>query len=221
MLFLWWLLQISYFRKSIFLFQHITTMHIKTLPAFFIIIVLIFSISACNSNVHKTSLNPEKDTIVNTDAFPADSFAFYEKILIKDSLNTQLHMDIAINYYAEKQFDKAIEHFMAVCRMDNKNAEALITLGNVYFDTEQNEKAIIYYEKALALDPKNVNVRCDLATSYLNIKNTEKSYSLLKENIKMAPKHAQSHHNLSVVYTQMGKAKEADAEMKTFNELSK
>ncbi|MFZ4400555.1 MAG: tetratricopeptide repeat protein [Bacteroidales bacterium] len=196
-------------------------MYNKFSTSFYFIISLVFLISACNNEVQKTIVNPGNEVNHTIDAFPADSFAFYENVLIKDSLNKDLHLAIATNYYAEKQFDKAIEHLLTVCRLDAKNLIACITLGNIYYDTKQDEKAIMFYEKALLLDQENVNVRCDLATSYLNLKNAEKSLILLKENIKMEPKHAQSHHNLSLVFSQLGKTKEAEAEMKIFNELNK
>ena len=91
----------------------------------------------------------------------------------------------------------------------------------MYYDTDQYDNAITYYEKALALNDKNVDVRCDLATCYLNEKKTDQAYKLLKKNLDINPNHAQSHHNLSVVYGQMGKTKEAEAELKIFNSLQK
>ncbi|MEI6696474.1 MAG: tetratricopeptide repeat protein [Bacteroidota bacterium] len=187
---------------------------------YFILPALFLAFSACNTDTQNTAMNPDKDSVAQSNVFAADSFAFYENVLKSDSLNTELHFALAINYYTEKQFEKAIEHLLIVCRIDHKNTEALITLGNIYYDAEQNDKAIETYEKLLQLDDKNVNVRCDLATSYLNNKDIQKSFRLLTENIKIAPNHAQSHHNLSVVYSQMGKTKEAEAEMKIFNKLS-
>ena len=91
----------------------------------------------------------------------------------------------------------------------------------MYYDSEDYANAVKYYEKELVLDPNNVNVRCDLATCYLNMKKPQVSLSLLKKNLTINPNHAQSHHNLSIVYTQLGKTKEADAEMAVFNSLSK
>jgi tetratricopeptide (TPR) repeat protein len=187
---------------------------------FLIITPLIFSLFACNSNKPIESTIP-KDLNINNDVFPQDSFNYYEKALSEDSLNIDLRIALATNYYAKKQFDKAIDHLLLVHRFDNKNIEAIITLGNIYYDSEQNEKAIEYYEKALVFDKENVNVRCDLATCYLNLKNPEKARILLKKNIEINYNHAQSHHNLSVVYSQLGKTKEAEDEMKIFNSLNK
>lgn len=184
-------------------------------------LLMTFFFSACNSNQQTEKNNQNKGSIGNTDAFSADSFAFYENILINDSLNTELRTALASNYYADKNFKKAINHLLIVCQIDDKNIESFILLGNIYYDVEQNENAIEYYEKALALDDKNVDVRCDLATCYLNIEKPEQACALLKQNIAIDNNHAQSHHNLSVVYTQLGKAKEAEDEMKIYNNLVK
>ncbi|MCX6230110.1 MAG: tetratricopeptide repeat protein [Bacteroidetes bacterium] len=181
--------------------------------------ILILGFSACKN---KSDVKPNIVTIKQNavDMFPADSFAIYEKELIKDSLNIEMRIMLANNYYVKKQFDNAIYHLKIVSTLDEKNENALILLGNIYYDIEQSDKAIIYYEKALKLNDKNVNVRCDLATSYLNIKNPEKACSLLKKNIQINYNHAQSHHNLSIAYKQLGKTKEAEEELKIFNKLA-
>jgi tetratricopeptide (TPR) repeat protein len=185
------------------------------------VVTLLFVFAACDQNkpVVPEGMNNVQNT--GTTAFPQDSFAYYENILVKDSMNVELRMALATNYYSERLFEKAIDHLLKVVRIDSKNKEALTTLGNVYYDAGQNENAVIYYEKLLALDNKNVNVRCDLATCYLNLKQPEKSLSLLKKNLEIDPNHAQSHHNLSVVYGQLGRTKEAEEQMKVFNSLKK
>lgn len=186
-----------------------------------IVICLIIAFSACNSNKQDPSVRPGRGLNDSSDAFTADSFAYYENVLIKDSSNTALRIALATNYYAGKQFDKAIGHLLKVYRNNSKNMEVLITLGNVYYDAEQYKEAVNFYEKALSLDNKNTNVRCDLATCYLNLKNPDKACTLLKTNIEMDHNHAQSHHNLSVVYNQLGKTKEAEEEMNIFNKLTR
>jgi tetratricopeptide (TPR) repeat protein len=192
----------------------------KYLPGLIIIICLFLSFSSCHNNRNNTPANSAKGLNDSTDAFTADSFAYYENALAADSFNSALRMALATNYYAEKQYNKAIEHLLKVFRNNKNNPEVIITLGNVYYDSDQYEKAIVFYEKVLVTDSKNVNVRCDLATCYLNIKKPEKACTLLKKNIEIDSDHAQSHHNLSVVYSQLGKTREAEEEMKLFNKLS-
>lgn len=52
-----------------------------------------------------------------------------------------------------------------------------------------------------------------MATCYLNLKNVEIALKILLENTKIDYNHAQTHHNLSIVYSKLGKPKEASAEM--------
>jgi Tfp pilus assembly protein PilF len=194
----------------------------RTFGVLFFLIALTVIFVACNQN---RPVVPEKVVANNPNqmgaGFSSDSFAYYENELAKDSLNIDLRLALATNYYAERLFEKATDHLLRVIRQDPKNMEALVTLGNVYYDAGQDANAVKYYEKALQLEPKNVNVRCDLATCYLNMKQPEKSLTLLKKNLEIDPNHAQSHHNLSVVYEQLGKTKEAEEQMKVFNSLKK
>jgi Tfp pilus assembly protein PilF len=182
------------------------------------IIALIIASFGCKN---KTDVKPNIISIRHdaADNFPADSFALYEKELSTDSLNIEMRLMLANNYYVKKQFDNAIYHLKIAVSIDDKNETALVLLGNIYYDIEQSDKAVIYYEKALKINDKNVNVRCDLATSYLNLKDPEKACSLLKKNIQINYNHAQSHHNLSIAYKQLGKIKEAEAEEKIFHQL--
>ncbi|MFH0864938.1 MAG: tetratricopeptide repeat protein, partial [Bacteroidota bacterium] len=152
------------------------------------IFILGLCISSCNSGENKKKIK------IPTEASSVDSFPIYEEMLEKDSLNIGIRTTLAQNYYAVKQYEKAVFHFMIIYNTDSKNLTAIINLGNLYYDTAEDEKAIGFYEKALVIDSTNTNVRCDMATCYLNLKQPQKALTLLKTNIKMDYNHAQSHH---------------------------
>jgi len=196
-------------------------MNLKTLLSSVILISIVVLLIACDNSLKIVPVEINPVNTVKSNSFTTDSFAYYESILKKDSLNISLRLALATNYYVDKKYDKTLENLRIVYRIDNKNIQALTGLGNVYYDTEDYLNAVKYYEMELKLDPNNVDVRCDLATCYLNLKKPEVSLSLLKKNISINPGHAQSHHNLSVVYNQLGKTKEAAEEMSVFNSLSK
>jgi tetratricopeptide (TPR) repeat protein len=149
-----------------------------------------------------------------------NNFNTIEESLLKDSLNTNVRLDLASKYYTQQNFEKALFHFLKVSEIEPKNLIALINIGNIYYDTQVFDKAIIYYDKALTIDNNNINVKCDKATCYLNSNMPDKAIEILKENIKQDYNHAQSHHNLSVIYRQLGKNKEADEELLIFNKLN-
>jgi|GEM_PF-909329 len=179
-------------------------------------LVLFFS---CNTSEPAITNNSNTQAISPAEQSPVDYFTSSENMLEQDSLNVELRSKLAIQYYSVKNYDRAIYHLLIVQEIDKKNLPALIYLGNAYYDTQQNEKAIEFYEKAIAIDNKNIGVRCDLATCYLRINLPKKTIKILNENIKMNYNHAQSHYNLSIVNKQIGKNKEADDEMKIYNQL--
>jgi tetratricopeptide (TPR) repeat protein len=185
-----------------------------------VVCVSFIALISCNSNERVEAYHPAAQTKDIVRSSVSDSIAIYEKTLQADSLNAGLRNKVAALYYASDQFDKGIYHFTRVCRSEPKNLTALTGLGNIYYDSKNYEQAVAYYEKALSVDKKNTNVRCDLATCYLNMDMPEKALKLLKENIAIDNNHIQSHHNLSVVYSKLGRQKEADEELAIYNKLS-
>jgi len=192
---------------------------VKILFSFSLFTLLMVS---CNNSELKVTSEKKQSSEASQQIMPSismDSPEILETALKTDSLNVDTRLKLAAQYYANKNFDKALYHNQIVNRIDKKNIAALFNLGNVYYDTQQDESAIKYYEKFLELDKSNINVRCDLATCYMNLNNTAKAINLLRENIKLDNKHLQSHHNLSIILKQAGKTAEAEEEMKIYNNL--
>ncbi|NVO19317.1 MAG: tetratricopeptide repeat protein [Bacteroidetes bacterium] len=171
----------------------------------------------------KTSSKPSNEqtrtTGIQTQPLSLDDHTTYEKILAKDSLNTDARLKLAAYYYLNKDYNKALYHFLIVHTIDKNNMAALFNLGNINYDLEQNEEAIPYYEKFLAKDKSNYNVRCDLATCYIRLNKYDKAINLLKENIQANYNHLQSHFNLSYALKQSGKITEANEEMNVYQKL--
>jgi len=179
--------------------------------------------TSCNNSELKVS--SDKDQSIepsqqNSSSILLDSPKSYETMLETDSLNTDIRLKLAAIYYTNKNFEKAIYHYLIVNSIEKDNLAALFNLGNIYYDSQRNEEAIQYYERFLKLENNNSNVRCDLATCYMNINNTGKAISLLRENIKINFNHPQSHYNLSVMLKQTGKTAEADEELKIYNAMA-
>lgn len=195
-------------------------MSVKISGFFVTMSFIVLLLASCNNSELKVSSNPVQNTDplqMKDPSLAMDNPDSYELALKTDSLNINIRLRLAGQYYTNKNFDKALYHYLVVNSIDKKNLAALFNLGNVYYDTQQDQLAIKYYEKYLELDNSNSNVRCDLATCYMNLKNTNKAISLLRENIKINNNHPQSHYNLSVILKQAGKTAEADEEMKIYN----
>lgn len=199
-------------------------MLIKALRTVTYVCVAVFLFSSCTNSEPKGK-NNNVDANGNSaqqsfQPVAAESTESLENSLRTDSLNTEKRLKLAAAYYTNKEFEKAISHYLFINRRDKSNLAALFNLGNIYYDTQQNEQAIVYYEKFLELDKNNSNVRCDLATCYMNLKKTEKAIGILRENIKINNNHPQSHYNLSVMLKQTGKLAESETELTIYKNMT-
>jgi tetratricopeptide (TPR) repeat protein len=197
-----------------------------SINAFKILNALFFTalfMTSCNNSEHKVTSDKNQSTEATqqtSTTLSMESPESYEMILKTDSLNTEIRLKVAAIYYTNKNFDKAIYHYLIINKIDKDNMATLFNLGNIYYDTQRNEEAIKYYERFLKQDKNNSNVRCDLATCYMNLKNNDKAISLLRENIKIKYNHLQSHYNLSVILKLAGKTAEAEEELKIYTSMS-
>jgi tetratricopeptide (TPR) repeat protein len=198
-------------------------MKVKSLqfPALFCLIT--FFIVSCNNAGQKESKGKTQNVVIqqeNSESLSSNNIGVYEGMLKTDSLNTEIRLKVAAYYYLNKNFEKALAHYLAILQNDKNNLATLFNLGNIYYDIQQNEQAIKYYERLLALDENNSNVRCDLATCYMNLNNTSKAIAILRENIKLDTNHLQSHYNLSVMLRKTGKTVESEKELSIYNAMS-
>ena len=88
---------------------------------------------------------------------------------------------------------------LAALRVDAKNVETLVQLGNLYYDHQVFPEAIEYYTRVLELRPKDVNVRTDLGTAYWYSGFPEKAVAEYEKSLAVDPKHTNSLFNLGVV----------------------
>lgn len=177
---------------------------------------------SCNNTDVKTGQNKVQDTDIQqneTQSVTGENRTMYETALVTDSLNTDIRLKLAADYYLNKDLGKAQFHYLKIIGYDKNNMAALFNLGNISYDQQQFGQAIKYYEAFLEKDKNNSNVRCDMATCYLNLDNPQKAIQILKENIKLNTNHLQSHYNLSVILKQVGKTAEAEKEREIYNAL--
>lgn len=198
-------------------------MKVKSLQFLVLFCLITFLMVSCKNAGQKESKDKAQSVEIqqeSSESLSSNNIGVYEGMLKIDSLNTEIRLKVAAYYYLNKNFEKALSHYLVILQNDRNNLATLFNLGNIYYDMQQNEQAIKYYERLLALDKNNSNVRCDLATCYMNLNNTSKAIAILRENIKLDTNHLQSHYNLSVMLRQTGKTVEADKELSIYNAMS-
>lgn len=77
------------------------------------------------------------------------------------------YMEKGKNYFAEKNYEKAIIEFKNVMQIDPKFPEAYYNLGLVQEQNRDLQKAVANYQQALQLDPEYIDAKVRLARIYV------------------------------------------------------
>jgi tetratricopeptide (TPR) repeat protein len=88
---------------------------------------------------------------------------------------------------------------LAAVKLDPKNFDALVQLGNLYFDHKVYPEAITWYGKALELRPNDVNVRTDRGTALWYTGDAKGAVADYEKSLRADPQHIQTQINLGVV----------------------
>jgi tetratricopeptide (TPR) repeat protein len=73
-----------------------------------------------------------------------------------------------------RQFDKAIQLFDSLSRVDPYNKTIFFNLGNCYYDSKQFGKAIWAFEKVLKIDPRDGEATTNIELTFSKLKNGTK-----------------------------------------------
>lgn len=124
--------------------------------------------------------------------------------------------------YANRQYDEAIELFVKANQLRPDDYETMTALGNTYFDAGRYELAEKWYTTALAKKPDDVNVRTDLGLTYFfrTPRDIERAIKEFRAALQRDPNHVQTLINLTVVLTEKGDAKEAQATLAQLEKAS-
>lgn len=84
-------------------------------------------------------------------------------------------------------------------KVNPKDSETLIQLGNLYYDHQLFADSVPYYTRALEAQPKNVNVRTDMGTAYWYSGFPDKAVAEYEKSLTVDPNHANTLFNLGIV----------------------
>ena len=84
-------------------------------------------------------------------ATPMEGILKVREVAEKDSTNIYAQMMLGKGSLLSGQYDKALDRFLKVVRMDPKNLDACLLLGEVYERTGDKAKAISWYQQSLPL----------------------------------------------------------------------
>jgi tetratricopeptide (TPR) repeat protein len=82
---------------------------------------------------------------------PMEGILKIREVAEKDSTNVYAQMMLAKGSLMSGQYDKAIDRFLTVCRLEPGNLDAVLLLAEVYERTGERKKAVNWYQQSLPL----------------------------------------------------------------------
>lgn len=151
----------------------------------------------------------------------ADNFAFQKNLGIGLYRYAAMKQDAAIMVEAERILTRA-------ARLDVKDFDVLVALGNAEFDLgffkKENagfERARATYTKALEVKPNDLDVQTDLGLTYFLTEPSDyaKTAVTLEKVIAADPKHSRSMQFLVQSYTKLGRIADAEKTLAKLKEI--
>lgn len=123
------------------------------------------------------------------------------------------HFGMGVFHQKNKEFEKAVEEYNKVIKLDPDNAEVHINLGVIYKDKGDLDKAVEEYEKALAIDPHLEVGYNNLGVAYFLKGNYAEAIRHYQKAVEINPKNLESYVNLGIAY---GMQKRSDEAIRAF-----
>ncbi|HEY6211936.1 MAG TPA: tetratricopeptide repeat protein [Vicinamibacterales bacterium] len=150
----------------------------------------------------------------------AEARAIYEGILAKYPQAAQVEPLLARTYYAEKQYDKAIEHLRLAVQKDPSSIENKLLLGNILIEqghAEEGRQVLASVDDAAVKDPTTfVNVGIGL----LNQNKPDEALAYFEKAIARFPQSGDAYYYRALVRLRKEDRDGAKADLTKFLELA-
>lgn len=120
-----------------------------------------------------------------------------------------IHYLMALDYYRQKDFARAIERFQSALQLDPKFALAAYYLGLAKVRTGDVEGAIASFRHALELDPTNFSAAFNLGAAYLQKNLANEALGQFQRAVEINPDYALGYEALGELYLYQRRTDEA------------
>jgi Flp pilus assembly protein TadD len=112
---------------------------------------------------------------------------FYEKILIMDSLNAEVHNNLAVAYYYADSLDGAYDHLNIALELKKDYPEAINNMGYIYKVAGRYQDAVKLFMKAISLKPRYIFGLNNLGETYMLMKENENAIRVFQTVLEIDP----------------------------------
>jgi tetratricopeptide (TPR) repeat protein len=130
------------------------------------------------------------------------------------------HYHLANAYWSLLMWEPAKKEFLAELQNDPNNCEAHWKLGNIQLEQQSEpESALEEENKALAICPSSAAAHSERGRALLKMEHYQEAVEDLKQAAAAEPNDPRAHFMLAQAYRGLGRANEAQSEMRTFSKL--
>jgi len=138
----------------------------------------------------------------------SEAESHYTAALRIDPEYADVHYNMGLLLAAEGRFSEAIGHFYGALRLQPSQPGIYLGLGKAYAGSGDFAKALGFYNHALLLDPDNAEIQMMIGLSYGMQGNIEECITWLNKALVLRPAYAEAHYNLGVALAKTGKLDE-------------
>ena len=142
------------------------------------------------------------------------AFNLAQQAMTLDDSLSDAHSLLGYVYLWKREHQKAISETEKAVALEPNNADWLVCLGDILTWDERPDKALGLIKKAMRLNPKHPGPYLwSLGHSYFLMKQYEEAISSFKRALNINPNYHPSHFYLAASYSELGKNKEARAQI--------
>ena len=130
-------------------------------------------------------------------------------IALLKGLLPETRLDLALSYFANKNYVEAAQQFEELTRQEPNNVDFLFLLGQSYVDAKRYSDAIPPLTRVLTLQPNHVEAYATLGTARYALEDWAGAATALSRFVEFKPDHAFSHFVLATCFDKLGNDKEA------------
>ncbi len=126
---------------------------------------------------------------------------FYEKILLMDSLNAEVHNNLAVAYYYADSLDGAYNHLNTALKLQKDYPESINNMGYIYKVTGRYQDAVKLFLKAISLKPRYVFGLNNLGETYMLMNENENASRVFQTVLEIDPANEVAKDGLAKIQT--------------------
>ena len=149
-----------------------------------------------------------------------DSIKKLEAALVTEKDSVPVHYLLALDFYRQRDFAKAVREFSRVLELSPDYSLAAYYLGLAQAGSGEIDAAIDSFQRALTLDATNFSAAFNLGAAYLQKKLVPQAVAALERAIAINPEYAQAYRALGEIYLFEGNHDQALASLKRAAEIA-